>query len=202
MHCFLFAILLLAAPRGTFALTWDFDDGSTWGWTARESHYTNKSGSRDPLQTEIVNGVWRIAPVPGRRPTVQLRAPLIGQDSDLFDRITLRLRIIHHSPTEGPFSMYWSNAEKRRHPKAGVSGTGRRQQSYPIEWEDITIDLRALAEADRERPIIWRDTLYTISIDMMLYRDSQDTDNHPKFLEIDWIQLTGSRRDSAGRIVA
>ena len=196
----LLAILLLAAPRGAVALTWDFDDGTTWGWTARESAgYSSKLGSSDPLHTEIVNGVWRIAPVPGRRPTVLLSAPLIGQDSDLFDRLTLRLRLIHHSPTEGPFSMYWSNAEKRRRPKAGFSATGRGLQPYPIEWEDITIDLRALA-ADPEQEIIWQDTLYTIRIDMMLYRDSQDIDNHPKFLEIDWIQLTGAEELAQGEL--
>ena len=199
MRCFLFAVLSLAAPLGTSALTWDFADGTTWGWTARESFYTNKSGSREPLHSEIVDGVWRIAPVPGRRPTVQLRAPLIGQDSALFDRITLRLRLIHHSPTEGPFSMYWTNAEKRRHPKAGLSATGTGLQPYPIEWEDITVDLRALA-TDPELEIIWQDTLYTIHIDMMLYRDSQDIDNHPKFLEIDWIQLTGAEELAQGEL--
>ena len=198
MRRVLFAILLLAAPCGAFALTWDFADGSTWGWTAWESSsYTNRSGS--PLQTEVVDGIWRIAPVPGRRPTVQLRAPLIGQDSALFDRLTLRLRLIHHSPTEGPFSMRWSNAEKKRHPKAGLIITGRNLQPYPIEWEEITVDLRALA-ADPEREIIWQDTLYTIRIDMMLYRDTQDTDNHPKFLEIDWIQLTGAEELSQGEL--
>ena len=199
MRYALLAILLLAAPRGAFALTWDFDDGTTWGWTARESSAYSNSGSREPLQSEIVDGVWRIAPVPGRRPTVQLRAPLIGKDSALFDRLTLRLRLIHHSPTEGPFGMYWSNAEKRRHPKAGRSATWRDLQPYPLEWEDITIDLRALA-ADPELETIWQDTLYTIRIDMMLYRDSQDIDNHPKFLEIDWIQLTGAEELAQGEL--
>ena len=204
MRYTLLAILLLVAPRGAFALTWDFDDGSTWGWTARESHYTNKSGSRDPLQTEIVDGVWRIAPVPGRRPTIELRSPLIGKDSALFDRLTLRLRLIHHSPTEGPFSMRWSNAERRRHPEGGVGfvGTGTNRQSYPIEWEDITVDLRALAaDPDPEREISWQDTLYTIRLDMMLYRDSQDVANHPKFLEIDWIQLTGAEELAQGELL-
>ncbi|MCE2447396.1 MAG: VCBS repeat-containing protein [Candidatus Latescibacteria bacterium] len=200
MRRVLLAILLVAAPCGAFALTWDFDDGSTYGWSARESTiYSNELGSNDPLQTEIVNGVWRIAPVPGRTPTVQLRAPLIGQDSALFDRITLRLRLIHHSPTEGPFSMFWSNAEKRRHPKAGLSAAGIDRQPYPIEWEEITLDLRALA-ADPELEIIWQDTLYIIRIDMMLYRDSQDIDNHPKFLEIDWIQLTGAEEVTQGEL--
>ena len=41
MRYMLFAILLLVAPRGAVALTWDFDDGSTWGWTARESYHSN-----------------------------------------------------------------------------------------------------------------------------------------------------------------
>ena len=200
MRRVLLAMLLVAAPGGAFALTWDFDDGSTWGWIALESaSYSNKLGSSDPLQTEIVDGVWRIAPVPGRRPTVELRAPLIGQDSALFDRLTLRLRLVHHSPTEGPFKMEWFNAEKRRHPNGRPNITGTGLQPYPIEWEDITLDLRALA-TDPEQEIIWQDTLYTIRIDMMLYQDSWDIDNHPKFLEIDWIQLTGAEELAQGEL--
>ena len=199
MRYTLFAILLLVAPRGAVALTWDFADGSTWGWTARESFYTDKLGSREPLHSEVVDGVWRIAPVPNRRPTVQLRSPLIGKDSALFDRLTLRLRIIHHSPTEGDFSMRWSHALSRPDSDTGVFGTGR-QQSYPLEWEEITLDLRALVEADREWPIIWQDTLFNFQIDMMLYQDSQDVDNHPKFLEIDWIQLTGAEELAQGEL--
>ena len=198
MRCVLLAILLLVAPHEAFALTWDFDDGSTWGWLAREStSYTNKERSSDPLQSEIVDGVWRIAPVPNRRPTVQLRSPLIGQDSALFDRITLRLRLIHHSPTEGQFMMTWNNAETRRL-SIGESNTGLLRP-YPIEWEEITLDLRALP-ADSERVIVWQDTLFNFWIDMELYRDSQDIDNHPKFLEIDWIQLTGAEELAQGEL--
>ena len=191
----LFAILLLLAPRGAFALTWDFDDGNTHGWTARESSQYSTSHTNAPLQSEIIDGVWRIAPAPGGRPTVQLRSPLIGKDSALFDRLTLRLRLIHHSPTEGPFWMLWSNADNRRRPKS----TRRDPQPYPIEWEDITVDLRALA-ADPERAVSWQDTLFIFHIDMMLYRDSWDVDNHPKFLEIDWIQLTGAEELAQGEL--
>ena len=204
MRRVLFAMLLVAAPHGAFALTWDFDDGSTWGWTAREStRYTSKLRSHDPLHSEVVDGVWRIAPVPGRRrPTVQLRSPWIGKDSALFDRLTLRLRLIHHSSTEGEFSMHWSNAEKRRLLASDTKGVfGRtRLQPYPLEWEDITLDLRALAEADRKGAITWQDTLFMFHIDMLLYRDSQDVENHPKFLEIDWIQLTGAEELAQGEL--
>ena len=198
MRCFFFAVLSLTAPLGAFALTWDFDDGSTWGWVARESSSYSTQYTREPLHSEVVDGVWRIAPAPTGRPTVQLRSPLIGEDSALFDRITLRLRLIHHSPTQEPFRMVWSNAESRRLFRGGF-GTGR-QQSYPIEWEDITLDLRTLAAADAERNIVWQDTLFNIRLNMLLYRDSQDIDNHPKFLEIDWIQLTGAEELAQGEL--
>ena len=199
MRHVLFAILLLAAPCGAFALTWDFADGSTWGWTAWEGDYSRR-GDKEPLKSEIVDGVWRIAPVSGLgiRPAVQLRSPLIGKDSALFDRLTLRLRIIHHSPTEGQqFSMRWSNAVSRL-PDSGRNGLGHTQ-SYPIEWEEITIDLRALT-TDPNRAITWQDTLFNFQIDMLLYRDSQDVDNHPKFLELDWIQLTGAEELAQGEL--
>ena len=199
MRYMLFAILLLAAPHGAFALTWDFADGSTWGWTAWEGDYSRR-GNKEPLKSEIVDGVWRIAPVSGLgiRPAVQLRSPLIGKDSALFDRLTLRLRIIHHSPTEGQqFSMRWSNAVSRL-PDSGRNGLGHTQ-SYPIEWEEITIDLRALT-TDPNRAITWQDTLFNFQIDMLLYRDSQDVDNHPKFLELDWIQLTGAEELAQGEL--
>ena len=201
MRYTLLAILLLVAPRGAVALTWDFADGSTWGWTAWEGDFSSTRGDREPLKSEIVDGVWRIAPVPNRRPVVQLRSPLIGKDSALFDRLTLRLRIIHHSPTEGQaLSMRWANAVSRR-PDSGTNGlfSMGRTQSYPIEWEEITIDLRALA-TDPDRAITWQDTLFNFQIDMMLYRDSQDVDNHPKSLELDWIQLTGAEELAQGEL--
>ena len=189
MHCFLFAILLLAAPLRSFALTWDFADGTTHGWIARQS----SAFSSEPLYSQVVDDIWRIAPVPGQRPTVSLRSPLIGKDSALFDRLTLRLRLIHHSPTEhGEFRLGWANAEDRNQWTSLL-------QPYPIEWEEITIDLRALA-ADPEQKVTWQDTLFNFSIYMILYRDSQDLENHPKLLEVDWIQLTGAEELAQGEL--
>ena len=189
MHYALFVILLLVAPRGAVALTWDFADGTTHSWTARQS----STFSSEPLRSEVIDGVWRIAPVPGHRPTVSLRSPLIGQDSALFDRLTLRLRLIHHSPTKhGELRLGWSNAEDSNQWTSHL-------QSYPIEWEEITLDLRALA-ADPEQKVTWQDTLFNFSIYMILYRDSQDLENHPKFLEVDWIQLTGAEELAQGEL--
>ncbi len=200
----LFAILLLIAPRGTFALTWDFDDGSTYGWTARATTlYINVEGINAPLHSEVVDGVWRMALVPGQRPMVQLISPVIGEDSALFDRLTLRLRFIHHSPIEGVFWMHWSNVKYNRRTDFNVNEarfSEERRQRYPIEWEDITIDLRALAEAGpavRDYPATWQDTLFNFHITMW---GSRDADNYPTFLEIDSIQLTGAEELARGEL--
>ncbi|MDE2807266.1 MAG: FG-GAP-like repeat-containing protein [Gemmatimonadota bacterium] len=199
----LFAILLLIAPRGAFALTWDFDDGSTYGWTARAAAlYMNVESINAPLHSEVVDGVWRMALVPGQNPIVQLISPVIGKDSALFDRLTLRMRFIHHSPIKGVLWMHWSNVKYNRRTDRVNAARFReeRRQRYPIEWEDITVDLRALAEAGpavRDYPATWQDTLFNFHITMW---GSRDVDNYPTFLEIDSIQLTGAEELARGEL--
>ena len=134
---------------------------------------------------------------------VQLISPVISEDSALFDRLTLRLRLTHHSPIEGFFWMHWSNVKYNRRTDYSVNRNRfrtERPQSYPIEWEDITVDLRALAEADRERAVTWQDTLFNFHLTMFLYGNSQDWDNPPTFLEIDSIQLTGAEEFAQGEL--
>ena len=209
MRCLPVTIGLLVAPLGAFALTWDFEEGTTWGWTAQESLL---GGDRGPttVYSEVEDGVWRIAPVPsGQTPAISLVSPLIGEDSALFDWVTLRLRIIHDRPTEGNLLMAWSNVESRRLKKeageraalahgAGFNRTGR-YQLYPIEWENITIDIRDL-EADPEVEIIWQDTLFHLQLDLNLNIDPQGPADHPAFVEVDWIQLTGAEELLLGEL--
>ena len=213
MRCLLLAILLLAAPLGAFALTWDFDEGTTWSWTARESE-VGRLGDVTPttVYSEVEAGVWRIAPVPGgHRPAIRLLSPLIGEDSDLFDRVTLRLRIIHDRPTEGNLTMDWSNVESRRRKQEAGQGVMSgfytiRRQLYPTEWENITIDIRALeaaVEADPEEEwlaITWQDTLFHLQLDLALNTKPQGPADHPAFVEVDWIQLTGAEELLLGEL--
>ena len=213
MRYLLLAILLLAAPLGAFALTWDFDEGTTWGWTAHESRLGLSGLAGATLTTvysEVEAGVWRIAPVPdGSRPAISLLSPLIGEDSDLFDRVTLRLRIIHDRPTGGALLMYWSNVGSRRLKKeasqsAMIDRSGFytiRPQLYPIEWEDITVDIRIRdVEAYPEAEIIWQDTLFHLQLDLNLNRAPQGPAGHPAFVEVDWIQLTGAEELLLGEL--
>ena len=214
MRCLLVAIGLLVAPLGAFALTWDFDEGTTWGWTAQESLLGTDRGVPTTVYSEVEEGVWRIAPVPtGQEPAISLVSPLIGEDSALFDWVTLRLRIIHDRPTEGSLLMAWSNVESRRRkqeapPSQGVTrerlkfSTGR-SQLYPIEWGNITIDIRALeagAEAVPGAEITWQDTLFHLQLDLNVNNDPQGLADHPAFVEVDWIQLTGAEELLLGEL--
>ena len=215
MRYILLAMLLLATHRAS-ALTWDFDDGTTWGWTARESALSTDRGSVSTVYSEVADGVWRIAPVPGaQRPAIQLRSPWIGEDSALFDRVTLRLRIIHDRPTEGRLVMEWFNTEYKRLIDASRGGyiqfdiqspflTGRLQ-FYPTDWEHITIDLRALEAFAASNPeegiaITWQDTLFEFHLDLDLNDHAEGPADHPEFLEVDWIQLTGAEELLLGEL--
>ena len=58
MSCLLVALGLLAAPLGALALTWDFDEGTTWGWTAQESLLGTDHGPTT-VYSEVED--WRLA---------------------------------------------------------------------------------------------------------------------------------------------
>ena len=212
MRYLIVAIGLLAAPLGALALTWDFDGGTTWGWTAQESYLGDDNRGATTVYSEVEDGVWRIAPVPGgQRPAIQLRSPLIGEDSVLFDYITLRLRIIHDRPTGGNLHLRWFNTEYRGLKAVGgkISLDYRkkfytgRYQIYPTEWENITLDIRALeaaAEANPEAAITWQDTLFDFQLELNLNVNPQGPADHPAFIEVDWIQLTGAEELLLGEL--
>ena len=209
----LVAIGLLTVTHGAFALTWDFDEGTTLGWTAQESVLGDDNRNSTLVYSEVEDGVWRIAPVPGgQQPAIQLRSPPIGEDSALFDYVTLRLRIIHDRPTGGNLLMAWFNPEYRRLREElgptglvghmGKFGTGR-YQIYPTAWENIAVDIRALeaaAEANPEEEIVWQDTLFNFQLDLNLNTDPQGPADHPAFVEVDWIQLTGAEELLLGEL--
>ena len=203
MRCMFLAILLLAAPRGGSALTWDFTEDTTWGWAAQES-FTVSIGSRftaTTVRSEVADGVWRIAPAPGSwLPAIQLLSPLIGEDSALFDRVTLRLRLIHHSPTEGGSQMWWFNAEnKRLHEMQESLGPGRdfltdiRSHVFTTDWQELTIAL------DREG-LVWQDSLFYFELHLWLNTHATGPEDFPDFLEVDWIQLTGAEELLLGEL--
>ena len=107
-----FLVLSLLYPSGLSAVTWDFvQEGDTQGWVAWEGE---ASGAviRVPLHSETADGVWRVSPrdfAPGISPIVELISPPIGRDSALFNRVRVRLRVLHTRPLESQITLLWKN---------------------------------------------------------------------------------------------
>ena len=190
------AFWLLAAPVGVFALTWDFAEDTTWGWAAHES--ATNPARLTTVRSEVADGVWRIAPAPSSvRPNIELLSPWIGEDSALFDHLTLRLRTIHHSPTEGGLRMKWFNTEHRR--RVEILERGRRgfyvdlrSYVFTTDWQELTIAL------DREG-MVWQDSLFYFELSLGLNGRAEGPADFPD-LEVDWIQLTGAEELLLGEL--
>ena len=172
------------------AIKWDFDDGTTQGWTTKETD--TRGGTREFHQFPgmVEDGVWRITVAPSVTKSlsfwsnVGLVSPTIGYDSGLFDQIRIRFRTVHDRPTEGVFSMEWENAsgffsnlDFDDDPEEMLI----QQIVYTTEWQEIVLSL-----ADYRR---WEGLLKNIRLDFELGFDL-DTEM-VEWFEIDWIELTG-----------
>ncbi len=210
----LFAVLFLATqiPRAG-AITWEFDAaGDTQGWTARESFYSDvPTNTLAHLRSEVSDGVWRIDIPPferGRNPSLQLVSPLIGQDSGLFDRVRVRLRVVHTDPIFGSSQLHWTNAHNRLTPgwepreqvDRNVFFWVFQQHVYTTDWQEIVyadLETRPSELSGRLVNILWEGALDDIRIDLQLSTAGsenalvQGADEVPEAVEIDWIQLTG-----------
>ena len=219
----LFTILFLATQiHRADAITWEFDAaGDAQGWTARESFRSRAvTNTLAHLRSEVSDGVWRIDIPPferGRNPSLQLVSPLIGQDSGLFDRVEVRLRVVHTDPFMGVSSLHWTNVHNQSDP-----GWGSREQTaqgsafwvsqwhtYTTDWQELIyghLASRTFEELDGDRhDLVWEGPLDDIRIDLGLFPFDvnltpamgvvddlvESADQVPAAVEIDWIRLTG-----------
>ena len=171
------------------AIKWDFDDGTTQGWTTKETNTRGGTREFNQFPGAVEDGVWRITVAPSvtkslsSRSSVELVSSTIGYDSGLFDQIRIRFRTVHDRPTEGSFSLEWENSSgfysnlDIDDPKEMLI----QQIVYTTEWQEIVL---SLAEHSR-----WEGLLKNIRLDFILGFDS-DTGMVESF-EIDWIELTG-----------
>ena len=91
------------------AIRWDFDDGTTQGWAAKEAGAAGGSSEFNLFPGQVADGVWTIDVSPSvageeyPSPSVQLISSTIGYDSGLFDRVRVRFRTVHHVLRLVPF---------------------------------------------------------------------------------------------------
>ena len=183
----LFAAVLWIALWSSLAeaIRWDFDDGTTQGWTAKEALV--RGGTREfyPFPGQVDEGVWRIKVDPATtmhtsQAGVQVISSPIGYDSALFDQVRVRFRSVHDRPTEGALSLEWENDSGFFHGIADTTGhfaeTLIKRLVYTTEWQEAVL---SLAGQDR-----WAGLVKNIQLSF----------NHFEFVEafeIDWIELTG-----------
>ena len=200
----LFAVVagIVLSGGGAKAIKWDFDDGTTQGWSAKEALTWGGTRELYLLPRVVEDGVWRITVDPyvtkshyssasiSVISSAELISPTIGYDSGLFDHVRIRFRTVHDRPTVGSLSVAWTNEHN-----AGLDIEDFSEDQfvlplrpivYTTEWQEAVI---ALGNQDET---IWEGVLKDIQLSFVLDRaDAPLVGEVVKWFEIDWIELTG-----------
>lgn len=209
-----FVALSLLDTSRLSAVTWNFtQEGDTEGWVAWESE---ASGAiiRAPLHSETADGVWRVSPrdfAPGISPIVELISPPIDRDSALFNRLSVRLRVLHTQPIESQITLLWKNPTNKNlpgffinaQPETGIDHITllkSQRHTYTADWQEVTIEnvaSKTYVRGDKVYRRVWEDELLEIRLRLSLFNYSKDVEGPgeiPKAVEIDWIELTHAER--------
>ncbi len=193
------------------AVKWDFDDGTTQGWSAKRAFEWGGPNEFYLFPGEVEDGVWRIDVSPSvvgewePAPNVALISYPIGYDSHLFDRVRIRFRTVHDRPTVGRVFLAWTNELNLATPGLDPEWSEEKRFSIPsidfvytAEWQEVEFILSGQDE------IVWAGLLRDIRLHFSLDRNgaegSRSVDELVGRFEIDWIELTGPEERSQGEL--
>ena len=198
------------------AVKWDFDDGTTQGWSAKRAFESGGPNEFYLFPGEVEDGVWRIDVSPsvvGERnpiPNVVLISYPIGYDSHLFDRVRVRFRTVHDRPTVGRAGLAWTNEHNLARPGLDPEPSENRfaiffmddfgcDFDYTTEWQEVEFTLSGQDE------IVWEGLLRDIRLTFNLDLNEAGMPPRPEDevvgrFEIDWIELTGPEERSQGEL--
>ena len=193
------------------AVKWDFDDGTTQGWSAKRAYEWGGPNEFYLFPGEVEDGVWRVDVSPsmvGERnpyPNVALISYPIGYDSHLFDRVRVRFRTVHDRPTVGRVFLAWTNELNLATPGLDPELSGEKRFSIPsidfvytAEWQEVEFILSGQDE------IVWagllRDIRLHFNLDRRESEEPRSVEEVVGYLEIDWIELTGPEERSQGEL--
>ena len=199
-------MVLLSSPAT--AIRWDFDDGTTQGWGAKKPIRSGGNHLFFSLSGTVEEGVWRINAfrtdgLSGAG--VTLISPTIGHDSHLFDRVRVRFRTVHPSPTTGALLLLWTNEHNLMFPGSDPLPRGRfylqanedyGEFVYTTEWQEVEFSLVDMEESSFGYQRLWEGPLDDIRLlfgleDMTLSMINRPASTKVSALEVDWIELTG-----------
>ena len=169
------------------AIKWDFDDGTTQGWTTKEALVWGGTREFHQFPAMVEDGVWRIRVDPAvtqslyaSNPGVEVVSSTIGYDSGLFDQVRVRFRTIHDRPTEGVLSIEWENSSG--YSDFFYSFVGQ-DIVYTTEWQEVVLSLDGQDG--------WEGLLKNIQLSFVLDFGLDTEPGVVESFEIDWIELTG-----------
>ena len=191
----LLAVCICVVLSGGYAeaIKWDFDDGTTQGWSAKEGGLWGGPRELHLFPGEVADGVWRVAVSPSvtqsyhSKPSLYLVSPPIGYDSALFDQVRIRFRTVHDRPTTGVFGVEWTNEHNLGMDFDRRFGIFDQEMTYTTEWQEVVF---LLADRDDKR---WEGLLKEIRFYFLLSDEDE-------WLEIDWIELTGVEEQLQGEL--
>lgn len=193
------------------AVTWDFDDGTTQGWSAKRAFEWGGPNEFYLFPGEVADGAWNIDVSPsvvGKRnpaPNVALISYPIGYDSHLFDRVRVRFRTVHDRPTVGRVFLAWTNEHNLEAPGRDPAGPSENRFALPAtafayttEWQEVEFSL-----SDRD-DIVWEGLLRDIRLHFRLDQNEAEepraADELVEHFAIDWIELTGPEERAQGEL--
>ena len=190
-------IVLSGGPAD--AIKWDFDDGTTQGWTAKEIHTLGGTREFSQFPGVVEDGVWRISVSPSviknlstsRRSNVEVVSSTIGYDSGLFDQVRIRFRTVYDRPTEGSLWMTWENSSGYKNPivdEEPFEDSLLQRTVYTTEWQEVLLSLAGQYG--------WEGLLKNIRLGFRLDFAPSDVE----LFEIDWIELTGVEEQIEGEL--
>jgi RNA polymerase sigma factor (sigma-70 family) len=202
---------------------WGFDQpGDPEGWIAQEGVSSGTDMIFPVLRSQVQGGVWRVQVIPyqpDKNPSVSLLSPPLGYDSALFDRLVIRLRVVHSEPISGTFLLRWTNPANAltpgydptilEKPCANPNCEPRfwriDKPVYTTGWQEVEIRSLRSSQAtwpDRgEYQTLWSGQLQSLQLDLELmdplkprFGSSfvQGPEEVPQAVEVDWIKLMGA----------
>ena len=208
------AAFLLIAATSPRAITWEFEE-DTQGWQIRLM--SNYSSFFPPLDAAVEEGVLRI-PVTeqflGQARYPVLISPKLDLDSGLFDRVEVRLRLVHSDPVATRLFLSWINDDNEHvldlDSHLILSGLNA-PAVFTSEWQEVVFhplsSVEQWVEAEqRYVEVEWGGNVQEIRLTVDLFEDTEehpeplDLSELPDWVEIDRIVLTGVEERLQGEL--
>ena len=195
-------LALCLVPVVSMAMTWDFDvEGDVGGWSVARGVLSSGplSGGTSRTRLKAENGILKVRVIkgPNARPSISLTSPKLYADTELFDRVRFRMKVIYPQPVLGGMVFTWMTPEGPENIGDGRFVTGITKRVFSNEWEEIQIS--GFAE---NKSKVWEGELIDFHLELILspLESVPVVEEGPDEVWIDWITITGPGEQAIGEL--